>query len=962
MESPKQYSLEYVKAMEALLQNAPGGIFSYAADQKNDYFSFISGNMLSFLGYSNEEFRQKFQNRFSQMVYQEDREKTLKSILDQVALAPFDQCEYRIEKKDGSLVWVKDEGHLVQDEKGKFWFYVVIVDITENVARQEAEHLRFEETIRDSFTANPSAIGVIRVNLTRNSCEEPHVRSSFSAPVDHLLNYDDFLSRLESLVIDPQDKAIFAERFSRAKLLAGFYAGNDVFSLEYGRYDLFKERHVIRTSAKLIRNPLTSDIEGVISSLDISQERLMASLFTVMTRHEYDFIALFYPAKGQIEAIYLAPDCPEIFRRLFKKEHQVVDFSLLREESATTWVDKAFVPDFLKMTESPKILEELSRSDHYELMVPVLQKDGGIRYRKLQHYYLENGNDTIVIFDSDVTALFLEQQRQAEAMKAENEKVRNLMDSIAAGISILLMKDANHVSFQYVNQRMFRILHFPDYDNNIAFDKRIKSPLILSYIQDACVGVHPDDIARVRAAFTANYNEKQFTIAPYRTLGGDGAYHYLSQEVAFHEETPEGKLFYSTYIDVSEEVALRQEREAQFEKEKSLRLQAMAANDAKSEFLSRMSHDIRTPLNGIIGMSYLAQEEANPPRTVECLKKIDTSSKFLLGLINDVLDMSKAESNKIVLNPEPYPLEEFHAYLDAVIVPLMKEKGQHFLFKEETDSTDYLPLADKLRCNQIFFNLLSNAVKYTPEGGTISYTIVSHFDPKEKRMSITHRISDNGIGMSETFQKNLFQPFCQEGRDDCSERRGSGLGLAIVKQLVDLMGGSIHCESEKGQGTRFEVILTFPAVNRAKEMGTEAKAKRPEPSIFAALHNKHVLLCEDHPLNQEIARRLLEEKGMVVVIANNGERGVSAFSRSPIGYFDVILMDIRMPVMDGYEATKAIRSLTREDAKKVAIIAMTADAFEDDVKKALAVGMNAHLSKPVSPEDLYKTLEKACCS
>lgn len=403
-------------------------------------------------------------------------------------------------------------------------------------------------------------------------------------------------------------------------------------------------------------------------------------------------------------------------------------------------------------------------------------------------------------------------------------------------------------------------------------------------------------------------------------------------------------------------MALRKEREAQLEKEKSLRLQAMAANDAKSEFLSRMSHDIRTPLNGIIGMSYLAQEEQNPPRTVECLKKIDTSSKFLLGLINDVLDMSKAESNKIVLHPEPYPREEYQAYLDSVIAPLVKEKGQHFVLKEQNGNKAYFPVMDKLRFNQIFFNLLSNAVKYTPEGGTITYSIVEDYDEKNRRMSMVHVISDNGIGMSEKFQKSLFQPFTQEGRDDCSERRGSGLGLAIVRQLVDLMGGTISFTSKKGKGTRFEVHLSFPIVSQKEAMAKETEKDKPASVLFPELANKHVLLCEDHPLNQEIAKRLLEEKGMVVVLANNGERGVTAFAESTPDYFDVILMDIRMPVMDGYEATKAIRALNRPDAKKVVIVAMTADAFEDDVKKALAVGMNGHLSKPVSPQDLYRTL------
>jgi two-component system sensor histidine kinase/response regulator len=197
----------------------------------------------------------------------------------------------------------------------------------------------------------------------------------------------------------------------------------------------------------------------------------------------------------------------------------------------------------------------------------------------------------------------------------------------------------------------------------------------------------------VREGFAKNFNAKQFTIEDYRTMGGDGHYHWLRQEVAFHENTPEGKIFYSTYFDVGEEVRLREGREAQLEKEKSLRLQAMAANDAKSDFLSRMSHDIRTPLNGIIGMSYLAREEKQIPATEDCLKKIDASSKFLLGLVNDILDMSKAESGKIELHPEPYGAKEFSDYLGAVIVPLCQDKHIHFVM-DFAMPHHYYPLLD----------------------------------------------------------------------------------------------------------------------------------------------------------------------------------------------------------------------------------------------------------------------------
>ncbi|MFZ2755896.1 MAG: transporter substrate-binding domain-containing protein [Atopobiaceae bacterium] len=385
--------------------------------------------------------------------------------------------------------------------------------------------------------------------------------------------------------------------------------------------------------------------------------------------------------------------------------------------------------------------------------------------------------------------------------------------------------------------------------------------------------------------------------------------------------------------------------------------EAEDANRAKSDFLSRMSHDIRTPLNGIIGMTYLTQEMRLPAEAHENLAKIDTSSKFLLSLINDVLDMSKAESGKLELHPEPYPIEEFTAYLDAVIRPLCAEKGQRFELVMGPRDGGVVPLIDKLRASQVSFNILSNAVKYTPEGGTIVYRIEERPLPGD-RISITHVISDTGIGMSEEFQRHLFEPFTQENRDDISARRGTGLGLAIVRRLVDAMGGTISVESEIGKGTTFTLRYEFdtvPAeeVEAAGDVVGDGGAKDE-----AGLAGKHVLLCEDHPLNQEIAKSLLEERGMAVDVAEDGREGVEAFGTSPVGGYDAILMDIRMPVMDGYEATRAIRALDRPDAKTVPVIAMTADAFADDVQKAHDAGMDAHVAKPVEPEVLYSALAK----
>ena len=366
-----------------------------------------------------------------------------------------------------------------------------------------------------------------------------------------------------------------------------------------------------------------------------------------------------------------------------------------------------------------------------------------------------------------------------------------------------------------------------------------------------------------------------------------------------------------------------------------------------------MSHDMRTPLNGIIGMTYLASQEQNSSGTAACLAKIDTSSKFLLGLINDILDMAKAESHKIVLHPEPYPPAEFYNYLDSVFQPLCREKNQKLVVDAHM-AEGLIPVMDKLRINQVVFNLLSNAVKYTPEGGTITYRV--HFRRLDRpgRLSMTAEVSDTGIGISPEFQKVLFRPFTQEGRSDTDANRGSGLGLAIANRMVHLMGGTITVKRAIGAGTTFTVCLPCNGV-------PEGQASRPAAASREAysLRGIYVLLCEDHPLNQEIAKTLLEQKGALVETAENGQRGVEAFSRSAIGFYDVILMDIRMPVLDGYAATAAIRSLPRADAASVPILAMTADAFADDVQRCLDGGMNGHIAKPVTPQQLYCTIQAA---
>ncbi len=383
-------------------------------------------------------------------------------------------------------------------------------------------------------------------------------------------------------------------------------------------------------------------------------------------------------------------------------------------------------------------------------------------------------------------------------------------------------------------------------------------------------------------------------------------------------------------------------------------LQLQLASNAKSDFLSRVSHDMRTPMNAILSFSSMGLDnDTTPEQLVADMRQIQHSGRYLLGLINDVLDMSKMEHQKMELWLEPTSLRELTENILADVTPMMDEKKLHFYVELKNAKTDTTVLCDIMRSKQIFINLLSNAAKFTPEGGTVCFIIETIHTAQHY---FVHRftVRDTGIGMSPAFQKKLFEPFAQERNVQTGQLTGTGLGLAIVKQLVDLMGGTIAVKSEPNAGTEFVIelkteIAPVPAP-------TQPDILSPLPAFSDLLNGKHILLCEDHPVNAEIAKRLLAKMGTHTTYAENGQIALEQFERSPVGYFDAILMDIKMPVMDGLSATKAIRLLDRPDAAVVPIIATTANAFHDDIEQSIHSGMNAHLSKPIEPEQLYRTL------
>lgn len=374
------------------------------------------------------------------------------------------------------------------------------------------------------------------------------------------------------------------------------------------------------------------------------------------------------------------------------------------------------------------------------------------------------------------------------------------------------------------------------------------------------------------------------------------------------------------------------------------------AIEAKDRFFSNISHDMRTPLNAVLGFTALAEAPGIPEADKNAyLTKIQSSGELLLELVNDTLTLSKANNGKIQLHPVPCSTEELGRSFLPMAAELAERKGVHFT----VDKTGYRSrtiLVDRLNAEKIFLNILTNAIKYTPSGGHVSASVKD--DPADAPdPDLVFVIKDDGIGMSEEFLTHLYEPFAQKNRPGY-ESGGTGLGLAIVKQLVSLMGGQIRIESRKDQGTTVTLRLHFPETDAP---AVPLKETRESVSLDV-LAGKRVLLCEDNALNREIGTALLKNRGMEVSLAENGQATVQIFSDSAENTFDVILMDLRMPVMDGLEATRRIRQAERADAASVPIIAITADAFEEDIQRCLKAGMNGHLAKPVIPEKLYETL------
>ena len=397
----------------------------------------------------------------------------------------------------------------------------------------------------------------------------------------------------------------------------------------------------------------------------------------------------------------------------------------------------------------------------------------------------------------------------------------------------------------------------------------------------------------------------------------------------------------------------KKHRERQYEAElKKSAEQAKNASEAKTRFLFNMSHDIRTPMNAIVGFSGLLEKNLqNEKKAKEYLEKIQSSSNLLLMIINQILEMARIESGTAVLQLKAEDMDALFHRVNTVFEEDIRKKNLQYY--ADLDIRHHYVVCDQTKLQEIMLNIISNAIKYTPEGHSIYVEIHEAASENPSKIHYIFLCEDTGIGMSEEYLPHVYEEFSREHTTTENKVQGTGLGLSIIKSMIELMGGSIQVESRQGIGTKFTVDFSFDIASKEEVYGNQNTMKPPE---IHTIKGTRILLVEDNELNAEIAKTVLEDDGALVTRVEDGQQAVELFKEKPAGTFDAILMDLMMPVMDGYTATKKIRSLERSDAKTIPIIAMTANAFQEDAEKCIAVGMNAHLAKPLDIEKVMITI------
>ena len=547
---------------------------------------------------------------------------------------------------------------------------------------------------------------------------------------------------------------------------------------------------------------------------------------------------------------------------------------------------------------------------------------------RTEHYRLKEKEQALEKSNREYAKLLEEEKKHTALIEELTKKLQSQLELFAISIpgGVKISNDDPEYSFKYVSEQFANMLGY-------------KTPKeLIEASSGSILGLaHPDDIEVGLADALNQYTNSDHYATIYRIRCKDGTYKYIEdrgQKVVKEDGTIE---HWNLMLDKNDFM----HKSIELESEKK-------ANKSKSDFLSRMSHDMRTPLNGIIGLLQIVDRHFDDKELVlESHKKMHVAANYLLSLINDVLQMSKIEDGNVPLTKDIIDFSELTKDILVIIEQRAKERGIKMQFNAKNDIRYPFVYGSPVHLRQIFLNIYGNCIKYNHIGGSI-ITTSDYTETDDGVVMYEWTITDTGIGMSKEYKEHIFEPFSQERQYIGSAHHGIGLGMSIVKGLIEKMGGSIEVESEEGVGSTFIIKIPFKIASTPDKVNKQTSELK--------IDGLNLLLVEDNELNAEIAETLLSDEGAAVTVAKDGSQAVNIFKEKPEGSFDAILMDIMMPVMDGLTATKKIRTLNHPDAKKIPIIAMTANAFKEDKEKCLAAGMNAHLAKPIEIENVKKVL------
>lgn len=895
--------------LKLLTDSIPGGIATYVTTGKSIKKIYYNDGYCRLLGFSEGEHDKAVALEPMSTIFEED----IPQLVSQIETLKMDNipidCTFRIHSygNETDYKWVNMKGILFEKHEETYTINAVLYDVTKSKMEEEAARIHEEE------------LKLAMSQLGKDIGEYDVTKRILTMPASYTKLYN-MPHRVENMPTSLKYAGIMSDEtfLEWCNFYESIHQGNEKGSIEIRLNHTDQSEHWERIDFMTIFNEDKQPVKALIIADDITEQKKIFELeHNRPSLGESNLLvhALFnLTQKKTIEYFYKnGKPVPRAEQIVFIDGLKTYDALLIDDEERQHFSELHDIPKLLAMYKAG----ETEASIEYRRRL----SDGeAIWVRNILRLMQEPGGSDILLFEY--------------CYNIENEKTMEIL------YEFLVDENYDYLACIKANSRNYTI-----FSNNEMtkggddFNERVK--------RIAQQSAHPEDYQLVMKnliveRMMVNLEKRDRHQITWRQVQPDKSIRFKRSTQFYLDK--EREIIVVTREDITELMMIENEKQEILENALET---AEKANKAKSEFLSRMSHDIRTPMNAIIGLVGLARKEQDPKQVQEYLTSVSSSSQFLLGLINDVLDLSKIESGKIELNEKPYALEELKRNVETVVSPLMEDKNIHFTIDLCDDIK--LVVVDRLRYTQILMNLLSNAAKYTKQNGKVDF-VIEHLPGRDGKICLRHTVRDNGIGMSKEFLKVIFSPFERAKDEAITELQGSGLGLAIVRNLVESMGGTISVESKPDQGSEFVVDLF---VKEASQVDFENLNMMMDESKII---NLRILLVEDNEINTLVATKMLEPINSLITVANNGLEAVNIFAESKIGEYDLILMDVRMPVMDGLEATKKIRALKRRDAQSIPIIAMTADAFSEDREKTSDAGMNAHITKPLEPKVLYKTI------